>query len=358
MSRTVLIMAGGTGGHVFPALAVATSLREHAINVEWLGTSKGIEVEKVPAAGLTLHTINISGVRGKGVVGLIKAPFQILFATIQAILLIKKLQPICVLGFGGFVSGPGGVAAWLMRCPLLIHEQNAIAGTSNRLLANLACKVLTAYPIALGGKKNVELGNPVRAEISELPDPAQRLAGRSGQLRLLVLGGSLGAKPINDALPAALSRLNAKTMPDVWHQAGKDHEHSVRADYAKHDIEARVDAFIENISEAYAWADLVICRAGALTIAEITAAGLASILVPLPYAIDDHQSANARWLEKHKAALLLPQSEMDWKKLASLLTELSNNRIRLTEMANAARSLARPDAADDVAGMCLEVARG
>lgn len=358
MTRSVLIMAGGTGGHVFPALAVAHSLREHGVDVEWLGTSRGIEAEKVPAADLPLHTINIFGVRGKGLLSLLKAPFQIAAATWQAISIIRHLKPVCVLGFGGFVSGPGGLAAWLTGSPLVIQEQNAVAGTSNRLLARFAKKVLTGYPISLGGSKNAYLGNPVRGEITRVSAPDQRWVDRSGNLRLLVLGGSLGAKAINDVIPAALSRLNAQDLPEVWHQSGKDHSDAVTDDYRKMNIHARVDPFIEDMAEAYAWADLVVCRAGALTIAELTAVGVASILVPLPYAIDDHQTANARWLEKNKAALLLPQNQMDWKKIASLLTEFSKDRSRLQDMANTARSLARPHAANDVAKVCLEVARG
>ena len=358
MTRTVLIMAGGTGGHVFPALAVAQSLQQRGVNVEWLGTSRGIEAEKVPAAGLLLHTINISGVRGKGLVSLLKAPFQILQATWQALSIVRQLKPVCVLGFGGFVSGPGGMAAWLMACPLLIQEQNAIAGTSNRLLARFARKVLTGYPISLGGDKNTYLGNPVRAEITRVPDPDHRWSGRSGSLRLLVLGGSLGAKPINEVLPAALSRQNKAKLPEVWHQAGHNHVDAVKAAYSTMGIEARVEAFIDDMAQAYGWADLVICRAGALTIAELTAVGVASILVPLPYAIDDHQTANARWLEQSEAAVLLPQSQMDWKKVAALISEFSGDSSRLKRMANAARSLARPDAADAVADLCLEVAHG
>jgi len=358
MTRSVLILAGGTGGHVFPALAVAQSLLEKGINVEWLGTEKGIEAEKVPAAGLVLHKISIAGVRGKKIISLLKVPFQIFIAICQSIFILKKLKPVCVLGFGGYVSGPAGLAAWITRCPLIIHEQNAVAGTSNRMLSSFACKVITAYPIDLGGKKNVRLGNPVRAEITEVPAPEQRLSGRSGNLRLLVLGGSLGAKPINDVMPAALSRLKAASLPEVWHQAGKDHFEAVSADYMKMNIDARVDPFIDDMAEAYAWADLIVCRAGALTIAEIMSVGVAAILVPLPYAIDDHQTANARWLEINNAAFLLPQIDMDWKKIAALLAELEANRDRLYTMAKNARSLAQPDAADDVAAMCLEVARG
>jgi UDP-N-acetylglucosamine--N-acetylmuramyl-(pentapeptide) pyrophosphoryl-undecaprenol N-acetylglucosamine transferase len=358
MTRTVLIMAGGTGGHVFPALAVAQSLQQRGVNVEWLGTSRGIEAEKVPAAGLLLHTINISGVRGKGLASLLKAPFQILLAIGQALLIVRKLKPICVLGFGGFVSGPGGLASWLMARPLLIQEQNAIAGTSNRLLASFASKVLTGYPISLGGKKNVYLGNPVREEISRVSAPDQRWADRSGKLRLLVLGGSLGAKPINEVLPPALSRLNKASLPEVWHQAGHDHAEGVKAAYSKVNIEARVEPFIENMAQAYAWADLVICRAGALTIAELTAVGVASILVPLPYAIDDHQTANARWLEQSDAAVVLPQSQMDWKEVAELISGFDGDISRLKRMANAARLLARPDAADAAADLCLEVGHG
>ncbi len=356
MTRTVLIMAGGTGGHVFPALAVADSLREQGVNVEWLGTRRGIEAEKVPAANIPLHFIDVFGLRGKGLLNLLKAPFQLLRATWQSLLIIRKLQPICVLGMGGFVSGPGGLAAWLSTCPLLIQEQNAVAGTTNRLLTRLAKKVLTGYPIELGGNKNIYSGNPVRGGITRVSAPGHRWADRSGKLRLLVLGGSLGAKAINDVMPSALSRLSEQGLPEVWHQTGKAHLDAVTGAYKKHSIEARIDAFIEDMAEAYAWADLVICRAGALTVAELTAVGVASILVPLPYAIDDHQSANARWLADQQAGLLLPQGEMDWKKIASLISDFSQNREKLLAMANAARNLARIDAADRVANTCLEVA--
>jgi UDP-N-acetylglucosamine--N-acetylmuramyl-(pentapeptide) pyrophosphoryl-undecaprenol N-acetylglucosamine transferase len=360
VKKTVLIIAGGTGGHVFPALAVAQALKEQGVNVEWLGIRSGIEAEKVPAAGITLHTMTIAGLRGKGIGALLKAPWQILRAIWQAWRLIKQLKPSCVLGMGGFVAGPGGVAAWLARCPLLIHEQNAVMGTTNCLLAPLAKTVLLGYPQSANHsskkkwrKKSDYVGNPVRPTIAAIPAPEQRLAGRTKTLRLLVLGGTLGAKPINDVVLAALECLSADLLPDIWHQTGAMHCDNVHQAYATRTIDARVDAFIVDIAAAYTWADLVLCRAGALTIAELSTAGVASILVPMPHAIDDHQTANARWLECSGGAKLLPQTQLHAKSLASLIEHFTTDRTALLTIAKAARAVAKNNATERVVDYCL-----
>ncbi len=356
--RTVLIMAGGTGGHVFPALAAAEVFRQQGFEVEWLGTARGIEARLVPAAEIKLHCLNIAGLRGKGLKSLLLAPFKILSATWQAIRLLRQLRPVCVLGMGGFAAGPGGLAAWLLRKPLVIHEQNAVAGTTNRMLAPLARRVLSGYPISLGKNKQRYIGNPVRAEIARLPQPEQRGVGRAARLRLLVLGGSLGAKPINDLLPAALAALPAAQRPEVWHQAGEAHAQVVAEDYRQRGVAARSEAFVGDMAAAYGWADLVICRAGALTVAELAAAGVASVLVPLPHAIDDHQTANARWLAEQQAALLLPQSQLSVEALVGLLQQYQAEPASLLAMANKARSLAKADVAEQVVQQCLEAANG
>jgi UDP-N-acetylglucosamine--N-acetylmuramyl-(pentapeptide) pyrophosphoryl-undecaprenol N-acetylglucosamine transferase len=358
LPRSVLIMAGGTGGHVFPALAAAQCLREQGINVEWLGTRRGIESRLVPAANIPIHYVNISGLRGKGVMGVIKSLLQVVISLFQTLQVLRRLQPICVLGMGGFVSGPGGLASWLSRRPLVIHEQNAVAGTTNRLLARLARRVLLGYPIALGGDKRRFIGNPVRAEISQIDAPELRSIGSEKNLRLLVLGGSLGAKAINELLPEAIQLMAADQRPSLWHQAGVQHSEQVAKQYQQLGITARVDAFIDDMAEAYQWADVVVCRAGALTVAELTAVGVASLLVPLPQAIDDHQTENARWLVDNNAGLMMPQSSLSAAGLVEVLQSLNNDRQRLLDMAKAARSLAKVTAAEQVAALCLEVANG
>jgi len=355
-TRNVLIMAGGTGGHVFPALAAADCFRQQGMHVEWLGTEKGIESSLVPAAGIQLHYLNVAGLRGKGIKALLKAPFQLLYALKQAIDLIRQLNPVCILGMGGFASGPGGLAAWLLRKPLVIHEQNAVAGTTNRLLAPFSKQVLCGYPITLGGRKNQFVGNPVRSEITQLPPPDERCIGCSKRLRILVLGGSLGAKAINDVLPVTISNMAKEQRPELWHQAGKAHDEYVETAYAQLGVEAKVEAFIADMAKAYGWADLVICRAGALTVAELTAAGLASILVPLPHAIDDHQTENARWLSENQAGILLKQSELTPTGLAEMLHNFENDRDVLMTMAKAARALAKTEVAQQIVMTCLEVA--
>ena len=357
MSRgPVLIMAGGTGGHVFPALAVAEVLRARGAAVEWLGTARGIEADVVPRAGIPLNIIDVSGLRGKGPRSVLLAPWKLLRALYQALALLRRLRPASVLGMGGFAAGPGGLAAWLLGRPLVIHEQNAVAGTTNTLLARFARRVLLGFPDALDGGEFV--GNPVRTEISALPAPGQRWQGRSGPLRLLVLGGSLGAKPINELMPAALEQLPAQSRPVVRHQTGRGHDEAVAADYRQRGVDAEVQPFIEDMGAAYAWADLVLCRAGALTVAELCAAGVGAILVPLPHAIDDHQSANARWFVAGGAGRLQPQRELTPTLLAEQLRQLAGQRETLLHWAEAARALARPDAAAVVADHCVEVGHG
>lgn len=351
-----LVMAGGTGGHVFPALSVAQALRERGVEVSWLGTRRGIESELVPKAEIPLNFIDVEGVRGKGIVGILKAPFLLLIALWQALNVFRHLRPDVVVGFGGFASGPGGVAARLKRKPLVIHEQNAVAGTTNRLLAKIASVVLEAFPCGLNNARQV--GNPVRETIAQMAPPEARFQSREGELRLLVLGGSLGALAINQVLPEALARIPEQQRPQVWHQSGRKHDKTTAADYAANGVEAKVEPFIDDMAAAYAWADLVICRAGALTISELSAAGVASLLVPYPHAIDDHQTHNGEWLVRHKAALMKQQRDLSAEQLARDLEALMRDRNRLVVMAKNARALSLPEAANQVADICLEVANG
>lgn len=356
MPGNVLIMAGGTGGHVFPALACAREFQARGYQVHWLGTPRGIENELVPAAGLPLHLINVSGLRGKGKLSLLKAPFQLIKALLQARNVVRRLEPVCVLGMGGYVTGPGGLAAKLAGAPLIIHEQNAVAGTANRSLVPFASRVCEAFPNTFGASaKRRTTGNPVREELF-LETPRDALRNR--QPRLLILGGSLGAEPLNKLLPAALALVAAELRPEVFHQAGKQHDGVTAERYRAAGVEAQVAPFIQDMARAYAWADLVVCRAGALTISELAAAGLPSFLVPLPHAIDDHQTRNADYLAKEGAAVLLPQRSTDAATLAAQLTEVLMHPDRLNNMASTARRLAKPDATRTVVEICLEVARG
>lgn len=356
MRGNVLIMAGGTGGHVFPALACAREFKARGYAVHWLGTPRGIENELVPAAGLPLHLIDVSGLRGKGKLSLLKAPLQLLKALFQARRVVRELQPVCVLGMGGYVTGPGGLAARLAGVPLIIHEQNAVAGTANRSLVPFASRVCEAFPNTFAASdKRRTTGNPVREELF-LETPRDRLSGR--RVRLLVLGGSLGAEPLNKLLPEALAQVVAELRPEVFHQAGKQHDQITGERYVAAGVEAQVAPFIQDMARAYAWADLVVCRAGALTISELAAAGLPAFLVPLPHAIDDHQTRNADYLASEGAAVLLAQRSTDAAQLATQLNEVLMHPERLTEMARTARRLAKPDATRSVVDICLEVARG
>lgn len=354
----VLIMAGGTGGHVFPALAVARELQSRGVSVSWLGTARGIEARLVPQANIELHLLPVQGVRGRGIGGLLKAPVLVTWAVWRALKLVRQIDPDLVLGFGGFASGPGGVAARLAGRPLIIHEQNAVAGTTNRLLSRFATRVLTAFPKVFAGAQVV--GNPVRADIAQLPEPEERLAKRAEQLgfRLLVLGGSLGAQALNELVPQGLAHLAGHQRPEVWHQTGRDRAAACKALYEELNVEARVDDFIEDMAEAYGWADLVICRAGALTVSELMAVGVAALLVPYPHAIDDHQSRNAEVLEQAGAAKVIQQKDLDAQTLAALLLSDFGSTEQRLYMARKGRRLAQPEAAEKVAQHCLEVACG
>lgn len=384
MAPRILIMAGGTGGHVFPALAVAEELRARGAEVWWMGTRRGLEAELVPRAGIPIDWISISGWRGKAWFAGIFAPFRLITAMGQALAILLHRRPMVVLGMGGFVTGPGGLVTWLLRKPLVIHEQNAIAGLTNRLLAPLADGVLEAFPgtfdqsklfqrslspqeragVRASGHANTRkvlyCGNPVRASIAALPAPSTRFAGRRGPLHLLVLGGSLGARALNEVVPAALAALGVEQRPEVWHQAGKSHIDDAREHYHRAGVRARVEPFIDDMAAAYAWADLVLCRAGALTIAELAAAGVGAILVPYPHAVDDHQTRNAAFLAEAGAAVVIQQPQLTRERLLELLNSYTagEGRNKLLQMAQAARRLAKIDAAQQVASRCLEAAHG
>lgn len=354
--KVALIMAGGTGGHVFPALATAEKLQAQGVHVEWLGSRHGIEADLVPAAGLKLHSIEVRGLRGKGKLSLLLAPFKLLIALWQALSVVRAVKPDVVLGMGGFASGPGGLAAWLLRIPLIIHEQNAVAGMTNKALSKLAKKVLEAFQGAFkSGLVTETVGNPVRGSILNLPEPEERFLNREGPLRLLVVGGSLGAKAINDLLPEVLADLPQEQRPEVWHQAGKRNIEETQQRYEALGVtECKVVPFIDDMAEAYSWADVVLCRAGALTVSELSNAGVASVLVPFPYAVDDHQTKNANYLAERDAAILIQQADLNKETLTALLTEQLNQRETLMEMANKALSLGKPEASDVVANVCLE----
>lgn len=350
----VLIMAGGTGGHIFPGLAVAECLRAQGVPVVWLGAVGGMEGKVVPANRIELYSVAVGGLRGKGLKVRLLAPLMLLRALLASLAVLHKLKPRSVLSMGGYVAGPGGLAAWLLRRPLLVHEQNRVAGFTNRRLAALARRVLAGFADALPQAEWV--GNPVRDAIAALPPPAQRMAARSGRPRLLVLGGSLGARALNLALPQALARLPAAERPEVLHQCGTRGLDEAREAYANAGVEAQVVAFIDDMAGSYGWADLAVCRAGALTLAELTAAGLGAVLVPFPHAVDDHQTRNAEALVAIGAAELMQESELDVQILAQRLESLLADRSRLLAMAGAARTLAKPDAAQVIARACMEVA--
>jgi UDP-N-acetylglucosamine--N-acetylmuramyl-(pentapeptide) pyrophosphoryl-undecaprenol N-acetylglucosamine transferase len=358
MSRPILIMAGGTGGHVFPALALARLLREQSLEVIWLGTARGLEARVIPAEGIPIEQLSVTGLRGKGALAWLAAPFRLSLALLQALRVMWRHRPVVVVGLGGFVSGPGGVAAWLTRRPLVIHEQNAVAGFTNRILAHLARQVLEAFPGSFGRDVHARvIGNPVRSDISAVDPPAVRFAGRSGPLRILVIGGSQGATRLNAVVPFALKRLAGWLSADVRHQAGERWIDAGRESYAQAGVRADVRPFIEDMSEAYGWADLVICRAGALTVSELAAAGVGSILVPYPGSVDDHQAHNAQYLVREGAAVMIADRELTEERLAAELQRLCVGRGKLLAMAERARLLARPRAADELAASCLELAR-
>jgi len=351
---SIMIMAGGTGGHVFPGLAVADHLRDRGWKVIWLGSPAGMEAKLVPSRGYAMAPVQFSGLRGKGPVTVLLLPLRLLRAFWQALRALRVHKPDVVLGMGGYVAFPGGMMASLLNRPLVIHEQNSVAGLTNRVLARLADRVLAGFPGALPGAEAV--GNPVRADIAALPAPAERFARRSGPLRLLVIGGSLGAGALNDVVPKALALLPEDRRPQVTHQSGVQHAEALKDNYRRAGVSADTAAFIDNMAGAYASADLVICRAGALTVAELAAAGVAGILVPFPHAVDDHQTGNARYLADAGAAVLLQQKDMTAQGLAALIGSL--NRDSLLAMAEKARGLARADATARVAHICEELCEG
>lgn len=361
MTRDVaLIMAGGTGGHVFPALATARVLKRRGFDIVWLGTRRGIEARLVPAEGIPVEWLSVSGLRGKGALALLAAPFRLAVALLQALGAVRRHRPRVVLGAGGFASGPGGVAAWLMRRPLVVHEQNAVAGITNRLLARLAARVLEGFPGSFGPRVAAErVGNPVRPEISAIAPPERRYEGRTGRMRLLVFGGSQGSARLNAVVPAALGELPAELRPLVLHQTGTAGLEETSTAYRTRGIEADVCAFIDDMAGAYGWADLAVCRSGALTIAELAAAGVPAVLVPFPAAVDDHQTRNAEYVVSAGAALLMPESRLTPVTLAaSLRSLLEAGRPRLARMAAAARSTAITDADERLADACVAVAGG
>ncbi len=354
--RPVLIMAGGTGGHVFPALAVADELRSRGIPVVWLGTKAGIESRLVPQAGYSIEWMSITGLRGKNAMTLLLAPVRLILACWQALAVLLRRKPCVVLGMGGFVSGPGGLMAWLLRKPLLVHEQNAIPGLTNKILARLATVVLQAFPGVF--KQAITTGNPVRQSICEIEKPESRVvqsqARNKAGLRLLVIGGSLGAVKLNEVIPQALAKIETGQRPEVIHQTGLKNLESAKTFYVDAGVEAKVEAFIDDMPSVYKWADLVICRSGAMTVFELAAAGIASILIPYPHAVDDHQTFNAYYLERAGAAIIKQQDELtaDW--LVEVINDFSVNRKKLLDMAMAARKLAIPDSAKNIADACLD----
>jgi UDP-N-acetylglucosamine--N-acetylmuramyl-(pentapeptide) pyrophosphoryl-undecaprenol N-acetylglucosamine transferase len=353
MSRTILITAGGTGGHVFPGLAVAEAMRAAGWRVVWLGAKTGMEARLVPAQGYEMAWVRAAALRGKGVLAALLLPLNLLIGFWQSARAILAHRPDVVLGLGGYVAFPGGMMASLLARPLAVHEQNAVAGLTNRILAGVADRVMVAFP---GTLKNAEwTGNPVRAEIARIPAPEERFANRQGPLRLLIVGGSLGAQALNEAVPHALAQMPAHERPQVVHQSGERHLEALRASYSAAGVEGELVAFIDDMARRYAEADLVICRAGAITVAELCTGGMASVLVPFPHAVDDHQSANAAFLADRGAAVLLPQPQLAPAALAALLRGM--DRATLLEMARKARALGKPEAARTVAERCMELAR-
>ena len=346
VQKPIVVMAGGTGGHVFPALAVAEYLRAKGETIVWLGTRAGIEARVVPAANFAIEWLSIQGLRGKGFGALILAPFRLTRACWQAFITLLRLRPKAVLGMGGFVSGPGGLMAWMLNIPLFLHEQNSVIGLTNRLLGRLARQRYFAFPDAASQVPGSEcIGNPIRAELVGLETPEFRLAGRANRpLRLLVIGGSLGAAALNRLLPEAVALLDVSERPQIKHQCGGSHVEVCRQQYRDARVEAEVFGFIEDMSEAYKWADLVACRAGALTISELTAVGLASILIPYPFAVDNHQFYNASFLQQHGAARILVEEKLNPETLALQLRYFQQNRDELLEMSVNARSLSQTDA--------------
>ena len=354
MGKRVMIMAGGTGGHVYPALAVADELRGSGHEVIWMGTHKGLEARIVPAAGIPMEWLSVSGIRGKGLIGTLRAPFMLIRALLQSASILRRVRPDVVLGMGGFAAGPGGLVASLMGIPLVLHEQNRIPGTTNKMLSRRADAVLEAFPDSFpSGSGALATGNPLRREISSLsPRAKDRQPGEP--VNILIVGGSLGAKALNETVPAALARINLPI--NIRHQTGQAMRDQTESLYVEAGLKASVMAFVDNMAEAYTWADLAICRSGAMTVSELAATGLPAILVPYPHAIDDHQTQNARFLTDADAAILMPQTELTSESLAALITEILETPHRLSSMSSHAYSISQPAAAEKVAEICLQLA--
>lgn len=353
MNKTLMVMAGGTGGHVYPAMAVADYLKARGWNIVWLCTEGGMENRLIEAKDYQKAMITMRGVRGKGLLGWLLLPVKLGIALAQSYKAITQYRPNLVLGMGGFAAFPGGVMAWLLRKPLVIHEQNSVAGLTNKTLAHFAKKVLAAFPASFGSNATL-VGNPVRADITEILSPELRLDKHTDTLRLLVVGGSLGAQALNEVLPKALAEISLEKRPQVVHQAGEKHIAALSENYQAAGVEAEAKAFIQDMAAMYNWADIVVCRAGALTVAEVSAAGVASVLVPFPHAVDDHQTTNAHYLSDAGAAILIPQTEFTVAKVAALLNGLT--RKQCLEMAIKARKLGKPEATATVANICMELA--
>lgn len=355
--KKVLVTAGGTGGHVFPALAAARMFQEQGVEVLWIGTRQGIEADIVPKNSINIEYLDVAGVRGQGLARLIGAPLKIVKAVIQVIKIVSRFQPDLVLGMGGFVTGPTGVGVWLCGRPVFIHEQNAIAGFTNKVLARLARKVFQAFPGAFAAAAKVETtGNPVRKEIAQLASPEQRYAAHEGPVRILILGGSQGAVALNQLVPKALSLLQGELPFLVRHQCGARNIEAANECYQQAGVDAEVVPFIDDMASAYAWADVVVCRSGALTVSELAAAGVASVLIPYPFAVDDHQTKNGEYLSAAGAAVLVQQNELNEADLAQLLREKLSSRDELMRMAEKARALAMTNATERLVQRCMEVA--
>lgn len=354
MSKTLMVMAGGTGGHVYPAMAVADYLKAQGWHIVWLCTEGGMENRLIEGKGYDKAMMTMQGVRGKGLLGWLLLPIKLVKAFSQSVSAIRKYQPNVVLGMGGFAAFPGGLMAKVLGKPLVIHEQNSVAGLTNKVLAKVANKVIAAFPAAFGERATL-LGNPVRAEITQVAAPEDRFSGRTGALRLLVVGGSLGAQALNEIIPKAIAQLPQAERPQVIHQAGVKHIDALTQHYAAAGVAAEPRAYIEEMAQMYAWADFIICRAGALTVAEVSAVGLGALMVPFPAAVDDHQTTNAAYLEAAGAALLVQQSALSVETLSHILRGLS--REKCLAMACKARKLGKPNATQDVAAICIEVSR-
>ncbi|MAD90789.1 undecaprenyldiphospho-muramoylpentapeptide beta-N-acetylglucosaminyltransferase [Pseudoalteromonas sp. SS15] len=351
MNKHLMVVAGGTGGHIFPGIAVAEHMQQQGWTVSWVGTADRMEAQLVPKHGFEIDFVEVQGVRGNGITRLLKAPFMVLKAILAAKKIIKQRKPAVILAMGGYVTGPVGIAAKLSGVPLVIHEQNAVAGFSNKLLAKVANQVLAAFPNAFANKAEV-VGNPVRTSVSSIAKKPQ-----TEQLNVLVVGGSLGAQVLNERLPEVFSTLAKDFSLRVRHQSGRNNQDKLKSAYVGRELDAQVDEFIHDMDAAYAWADLVICRAGALTVSEVAAAGKAALFVPLPHAVDDHQTANARYLVDQQGGLLMPQHDFTTERLVELLTPYFEQPSLLSEIADKAKQLAKFDATERVAKVCGELAK-